>query len=477
MKPPIMSAESEIQRRSSSRPKNDTIIPAVLTLTVSGEYSRTPLEPSSTASRFELSSMHAPAIIGGRGDDRLRPLLPLDFSSFGFDLLFDILSPIYFMTGVAYILSVNDMELSKYPKRMNKSVKTGKDIIAACVSAAGIFAAVRFGGECSRGITNGIELCVQVLVPSLFVYMFLAAYIVKSGASQMLAFLFKPMGRLFGLPPQAATAIALSMIGGYPVGAGCVSSLYEEGRLSESEAEKAAYIAVAAGPGFILNYVGGALLNSKSSGAILLAAQAISVVITGAIAGRIQQSSPSPYRGAAAGARANAFVGSVKSASVSVLSMCATVLMFSAFAEIISAVFDGPAAGLIAAFTEITTGCERLCASSPLYVTAFFIGFGGLSVHFQIFSALKNIKVSKIRFFLYRIIQGIISAAATYILMMITPAEQAVFSSTDEPLSAAQSATAAGSAALILLSVCFVGTVSAKIRRIHYVRNSRMAGQ
>ena len=351
---------------------------------------------------------------------------------------------------------------------MHKLTEKGNLILKVLLCAAGIWAAIRYSAECTAGIANGIRFCASVLVPSLFIFMVLTAYLIKSGAYTLLTPLMKPLGKLFGLPPEGAAAVALGMIGGYPIGAGCVGLMYEEGMLSPSEAEKAAYIAVAAGPGFILNYVGRALLNSPTAGNILLAAQVISVLITGAAAGVFIKCAPPKIRATACGHYAEAFVGSVRSAAGSALSMCATVLLFSAAVEVASAVSDSRAADIIAGFAEVTTGCSRLSASSPLYVTAFIIGFGGLSVHFQIFAALRNVRVRKLLFFLFRIIGGISSAAAAYILLKTVPSELEVFSTTDAPLSPAASATLIGSGALVLLSAGFIGAMREKVNKTYF---------
>ena len=126
---------------------------------------------------------------------------------------------------------------------------------------------------------------------------------------------------------------------------------------------------------------------------------------------------------------------------------------------------DPLAADILAPLTEITTGCRRICGRVPLYVTAFCTGFGGIAVHFQIFAQVKDLPVNKTLFFLIRVMQGIFTMGAAYIFLMISPMEQAVFSTTVQPLSASGSATLAGSGALILLSLCFIGSVNELTRQ------------
>lgn len=361
------------------------------------------------------------------------------------------------MSAAAYILSVKHMTL-RIPK-----IKTLLSLIAAVAGGA---AAICWHDVCTQGIVNGIAFCTDVLVPSLFLFMVLTAYLIKSGASLMIAKPFGWLMRLMGLPRESAAAVLSAMIGGYPIGAGCVALLYEQGQISASEANKTACIAVSAGPGFLISYLGGSLLNSAQAGNLLLLAQTASLLLTGLIAGRMIPCSPPPRRKSPPDSGGAAFVASVRSASDATFSMCAMVVLFSAVIEVISSIADGGAADILAGFLEITAGCARLSGCAPLYTTAFFIGFGGLSVHCQIFAALNHVPLNRWQFFMSRLIQGIIAMGAAYIFLMMTPMTQPVFSSAEVPLSPDRSATYAGSGALILAALCFIGSVSSRIRRL-----------
>ena len=86
------------------------------------------------------------------------------------------------------------------------------------------------------------------------------AYITDSGLAEKigrhLSWLTKP---LFGLDGCFASAIILSLVGGYPVGAKTVNSLYKKGAASESECKRAGLFLVCSGPGFLVNFIGAQL--------------------------------------------------------------------------------------------------------------------------------------------------------------------------------------------------------------------------
>ena len=357
------------------------------------------------------------------------------------------------MSRDEYILTVNDMNLRK--------IIDFRKITALFFAVFGIYLCLRFSAECAEGIRKGILFCIKALVPSLFLFMALSSYIVKSGIAEWFSKPLEGLAKgLFGVSAAGLSVILLSMIGGYPVGARCAAALYEERRIGIKEAEKLVCITVCAGPGFLLNYVGGALLNNAEAGRILLFAELIGTILAGVIIGRSISAEPPHTAHAAKQSGNNLLISSVADASKATFHMCAMVVICSAFIEVISAVSPSPSlTDILSAFIEITTGCQRMCGRYPLYLIAFFVGFGGISVHLQIYAGIGKLAVNKVLFFLFRILQGIITAAAAYILLMIFPVEQSVFNSSDVPLTFAKSATLFGSGALVLSSLCFIGSV------------------
>ena len=337
-----------------------------------------------------------------------------------------------------------------------------KIIFTLLISVTAIFFAIHYSKECSNGIIKGLSFCIQVLLPSLFLYMVIASYIVRNGVADLIC---KPFGKLTGflfkIPPVGLVPVTLSLIGGYPIGAKCINTMYEKNILTENQAEKCAYIAVAAGPGFLINYMGYALLNNKSAGNILLISQTTALIITGIIVSRIVKCDTCSNKATRSYGEKNIFVNSVKDGSTGALSMCAMVVVFSALIEITDSVIKNETLkDIICAFLEITTGCNRMCGKYPLYVVAFFVGFSGLCVHFQIFAALKFVNIKKIKFIAFRFISGIIMLAITYILLKVMPQYAATFSTVQDYKNAATSTTIWGASALLICAVCFLSSVN-----------------
>ena len=81
------------------------------------------------------------------------------------------------------------------------------------------FGAAAFGGgiliapqAASQGVRDGLTLCGQVVIPSLFPFLALSSFLVQSGLAQRAGHLLEPITKLlFRLPGAAGSAILMSL--------------------------------------------------------------------------------------------------------------------------------------------------------------------------------------------------------------------------------------------------------------------------
>lgn len=320
-----------------------------------------------------------------------------------------------------------------------------------------------------EGAANGIKLCLNVLAPSLFPFMAVTNLFAQTGLCQRLGRpLNKITQKLFGLSGAAAPVILMSLIGGYPVGAGGIAQLRRQNALSDSEAEQAALFAVCAGPGFVISFAGAGLLGSVNIGLIIFATQVMSVLLTAPLARLLRREKSHYSKGELSLSSvpfSQALVISVYSAAKSMLIICAFVLLFSAFSGMLFQMMPGSAfLTAAAAMLEVSSGIVNLSRSSPVEAVAFFIGFGGICVHFQIFAALGEVRVSKTLFFLFRIIQGLLTTALTHIGLRLVPQKEAVFSTSHVDRAAVFGGSVLSGAALVGVTICFLASVKQAIK-------------
>lgn len=345
------------------------------------------------------------------------------------------------------------------------NIKKIKEKLIVCftilVTSTAFFVMFLYSDECRKGISNGLVLCIKTLVPSLFMYMILASYISGSKAGIYMGAIFsKPIEKFLKLPKISASIILLSLVGGYPIGAKCIASAFDNKLLTKTQAKKLALFSVCSGPGFVLSFVSISLYNNKQIGIILLISQFISFFINVLIVAAVIKNEDYIYPEISHNINNCDFSKAVQQGCVATLNMCSMVIVFSSIISVLEKVLINHQfiKDILILFLEVTTACSKLYSKYPLYVISFAIGFSGICVHFQIFSILKKIEINKPLFFLFRIIQGITCACLTYTLLIFFPVKQEVFSTVNYS-SVQFSSSVAGGLMLIFTSVCFLNSI------------------
>lgn len=327
------------------------------------------------------------------------------------------------------------------------------------------------------GAKSGLEYSFGILIPSLFPFMFLSDFAVDFGISQRLSgVLGKFTEKVFYLPGESGVTILLSLIGGFPVGASGINALLKQNKITQPQARRMLCFCVNSGPAFMISVVGAELYRSTFIGVILYAAQILASVTVGIAVGIFARKKELIQRGAYNAANkkydfSRAFISSCKSACCATVNLCALVVLFSTLSAIIFNLFSIEKGTVlynaISTLLEVTSGCGALAESGvPIFFTSLAIGWSGLCVHFQVFSAAEGVKINKASFALARFINGILSAAVTFALTLLFGSGQdvQVFSNITENEQAFSSSTFYGSAALLCASVLFLVFINSYIR-------------
>nr|WP_319487472.1 sporulation protein [uncultured Caproiciproducens sp.] len=319
-----------------------------------------------------------------------------------------------------------------------------------------------FPAQAAAGAKNGIGYCLQILVPSLYPFMVLSVFVVKSGLSEKIGRLFEaPCRAVLKLPGSTAATILMSAIGGYPTGARGIASLYEDGAISENQAARMLCFCVNSGPAFVITAVGMGFLRNERSGIILLVSQLAASLILCVVCGigvKNEIVSSKNKRKRAKNTGADALILSAADAARSMINMCCFVILFAAILNLLRLWVKEPrAAAALSALLEVTGGCSDLAKLGvPLWAVSLAIGWGGVCVHFQILSSVSSIRVHLPRFMLFRLFHGLAAAAITWALMRVFPADVEVFNTTSQPLAGAFSSSVPTAAALIALCVALI---------------------
>ena len=325
-----------------------------------------------------------------------------------------------------------------------KKVRDALAILALALATAGLVAAP---GEAITGAKDGLTLCFNVIVPSLFPFFVLSSLVVDLGLAAYLGRALEGLMRpLFRVSGSCAAAVALGFIGGYPVGARTALQLFQQGLCTKTEAERLLSFCNNSGPAFILGVVGAGVFGDSRVGLLLYLTHALASLIVGLLfrfyGGRdARQSSRSsrakPIHAVTVPA---AFTGAVTRSLQSTLNICAFVVFFSVVLQLLTAygVFTALArllalAGfqaewarrLVAGLLELSSGVSSLRGEAQLMgrvsMAAFMLGWAGLSVHCQVLSFLVDSGLSARTYLAGKLCHGLIAAGLTWCLTRLFP--------------------------------------------------------
>ena len=140
-----------------------------------------------------------------------------------------------------------------------------------------IFLLVSFPDVISSGIRNGLFLCANTLIASMFPFFVLSSFLLRTGAVEYMGKFFDRFSRkVFRLSGNAFSVFFISLFSGFPVGAKLVSSMFDEKKLSLSQSSRLMCCCVNAGPAFVIGAVGNAMLSNRMAGLIIFVSLSLS---------------------------------------------------------------------------------------------------------------------------------------------------------------------------------------------------------
>ncbi len=291
----------------------------------------------------------------------------------------------------------------------------------------------------------GIELCLNSVIPSLYIFTILSLFIIKCGIFE--TSLFSILTKLlFGFKGEVGTVYLLSLFCGYPIGARLINELYILGKISDKDAEKMLCFCINPGPAFCITVIGFGCYQNQTIGAILF----VSCALTSILCIRFYHpSNKTNKRNTAPSVRyGEGLISAVNDSNKCLLSICGWVLLSTA---VVNSLKETVGLNQLLCSLEVTTGAVMASKTYSIYFVAFLLGFGGFSVHLQVLSNTKNFKPKYYIILLTRIVAGGVTAGLTYILLKIFP--QTVSVSTFH-LQISQNSSSPLASACLILFVC-----------------------
>lgn len=156
-----------------------------------------------------------------------------------------------------------------------------RKMVTCFLCACGMMALILDSKIAIAGASDGIEICLRTVIPSLFPFFVLSILLTSTVSGSNIA-VFRPLEKLCGIPEGAGHMLLIGLLGGYPVGAQTVALAYNNKDLSKQEAHRLLGFCNNAGPAFIFG-VAGSLFTSRTTVFLLWIIHVVSSLIVAAI--------------------------------------------------------------------------------------------------------------------------------------------------------------------------------------------------
>ncbi|WP_333961630.1 sporulation integral membrane protein YlbJ [Clostridium perfringens] len=301
----------------------------------------------------------------------------------------------------------------------------------------------------------GAKLFFYSVLPTMFPFMVICNMIINLDGIKLYSKILGPiLCKPLGLSYPCSFALVASFLCGYPLGAKYSTDLYKKGLISHDEFVRLLNIASNIGPLFLLGAVGTSMLGNSTLGYLLLIPSYLSAIIMGIITkNKKREKKLSLSKEVITENKSTFNIGevikkSIEDASLNILVLCGYVIMFSVIISMLKTLFISTGTltnlssmlnippdifnGLFLGSIEVTNGCNIIASSnlslfSKLLLLSFLSSFGGLSIIMQTSSFFYKENVSIIKYFLFKVLQGIIAFVLMFFVYMIFKNNIAVF--------------------------------------------------
>lgn len=262
---------------------------------------------------------------------------------------------------------------------MRTKTQTVRLITAICL----LFLLIINADVSAAGAKEGVTLCIQVIIPSLFPFFLITSYLNPLLLGMKVPGL-APLTKCLGIPNGCEGLLLLGLVGGYPVGAQAVSNAYQMGKLEQRNAHILMGYCSNAGPAFIFG-VTGILFPTPAAPWILWGIHILSAIITGLILPKCSSS----YH-IQADSTSITFLQAFHKSLLITASVCGWVIAFKVVLALIFLILPSqidPLNMYITGILELSGGCIALSSIDNLslrfVVCSALLAFGGLCVVLQ----------------------------------------------------------------------------------------------
>ncbi|MCM1226054.1 MAG: hypothetical protein NC320_01340 [Clostridium sp.] len=302
-----------------------------------------------------------------------------------------------------------------------------KNILFAVIIITAFYFCLAYPFEIGRAVSAGIERCISIIIPSMFIFMCLTAITASTGLHGFLCLPLSPVAKyIFRLDKKSFGIFIMSMFSGYPAGIKLLTDSLHKNEITKKEFDRLSCFCFAGGPAFISGTVSGLLFPNTQAGMLCFISVTAGNIVTAAASGFFSDKPSKNTDNIKLNISADSIIDSTLSSSGAILRMC---VMITAFSGIYKAAELSGIIGILSNMLSKLSGLDCECSSAV--ISAFFeisritdmprssagllpiicalLSFGGICVLIQVITLSKGILNVK-KFLAARVISASVSA-------------------------------------------------------------------
>ena len=287
-----------------------------------------------------------------------------------------------------------------------------KNIILTATILAAVYFCIRYPGYISGAVNDSIIRCMDVMIPSMFIFMCISSITVNSGLHSIISIPFRPAAKyIFRLSDSQFGVFMLSLVSGYPAGIKLLADCYNNA-LSKNDFDRLSCFCFASGPAFIIGTISGVLYPDTPAGIIVFLSVTAGNILSAVLCGLFSRIPSKEKPRIKTDISAECFINSTVSSARAIFQMCVMIVAFSGVLQILklsgavnliseaAAYITGNKVGTVSSIIACILEISNIITLpkndiSMLPVVASLLSFGGICVLIQIIAisgGLLNIK-------------------------------------------------------------------------------------
>lgn len=345
--------------------------------------------------------------------------------------------------------------------------------IYTAVSSVFLILCVFFSKEVTNGILDGLNACLNTIIPALFPYIMLSIFFTscvfpKSIKKRLNA----PLSFLFGISGNCVQSAVAGLVGGYNIASKSAVFLNENSKNDLTQSQILAIFFTNPGLSFCINIVGIGIYNSKSLGFKFYISSVLSSLICAFIYERFHSNKAEYIKDKNTEfLLPQALSNTVEATSRTIINICSWIISYYAIIPIIRKILlIKPLLTVINIFGEVSSGI--VYTNSSVYLTDFVLNFGGICIFLQQIPDIIKLKINPLKFLLARIIISSVGTLIYYIIELLFPSE--IFTISNFSSVKVFSHSAVGSCALMFLCFVFLNSVTKRKNQQTNIKNDNI---